>query len=149
MSKFRTESLDDGNKLGGTQTDCLRTIHAMVLYETTGERPAQSLMRDSDQPDIAFNRTIRSAQRAFWSNWQDHVSALSVLNPRVAAATVRRTFQPSGEDRQTQQVRWPDCPGGVAQCDSAAQWREHFSSVGVHSGNFDEHFFKNMTNTFL
>ena len=39
----------------------------------------------------AFHRTIRTAQRAFWSNWQDQVSALSVLNPRVVAATVRRT----------------------------------------------------------
>ena len=93
----------------------------------------------------AFHRTMRSAQRAFWTSWQDHVSALSVLNPRVAAATVRRTFQPQGEDRHAQQVRWPDCPGGVAQCDSAAHWREHFSSVDVHSGSFDEDFFQSVS----
>ena len=96
----------------------------------------------------AFHHTIRSAQRAFWTNWQKHVSALSVLNPRVAAATVRRTFQPQGEDRHAQQVRWPDCPGGVAQCDSAAHWREHFSSIGVHPGSFDEDFFQCVTNRF-
>ena len=49
-----------------------------------------------------FHRTIRSALRAFWTNWQEHVSALSVLNPRVAAATVRRTFQLQNEDRHAQ-----------------------------------------------
>ena len=69
---------------------------------------------------------------------KSHVSALSVLNPSVDAATVRRTFQPQGEDRHAQQVRCPDCPDGVAQCDSAAHWWEHVSSIGDHPSSFDE-----------
>ena len=52
MLQCRTESADDCSHLGGTQTVCLRALHGMVLFGTTGEHPAQSLMRDSDQLDM-------------------------------------------------------------------------------------------------
>ena len=40
----------------------------------------------------AVHRTIRIAQRTLWTNWQDLVSALSVLNPRVSASTVEGLY---------------------------------------------------------
>ena len=42
---------------------------------------------------MAFHRVVRSSQRAFWTQWQDCVSTLSLSNRRQAASAVRRALQ--------------------------------------------------------
>ena len=77
--------------------------------------------------------TVRAARRNFWALWEDHVSSLSAYNPRVAASTIRRTFQCHTDSSQVEHVQWPDLPVPPPRHDSVALWRGHFMSVGGHS----------------
>ena len=49
--------------------------------------------------DSGLHRSVRSAQRSFWSHWQDRVARLSRTHPRVAASTIRRTFRSTAASR--------------------------------------------------
>ena len=41
---------------------------------------------------LAFHRTVRSARRMYWSQWQSRVTSLSESQPRLAASVIRHTF---------------------------------------------------------
>ena len=74
--------------------DCLAACVARngALRDHHRVRSEESYMRFSAARQ-QFHRTVRATRRNFWSLWQDHVSSLSVHNPRVAASIIRRTFQ--------------------------------------------------------
>ena len=42
---------------------------------------------------LAFHRTVRSARRSYWSQWQSRVTSLSESQPRLAASIIRHTFR--------------------------------------------------------
>ena len=91
---------------------------------------------------LAFHRVVRSAQRAYWTQWQDCVSTLSLSNPRQAASAVRRAFQGTNRDVSSQ-VRWPASSHPLPVEESLAHWRDHFATVGASSdASYDEDFFR-------
>ena len=89
---------------------------------------------------LAFHRVVRSAQRAYWTQWQDCVSTLSLSQPRQAASAVRRAFQGTNRDVLSQ-VRWPASSHPLPVEESLAHWRDHFATVGASSdASYDEDF---------
>ena len=91
---------------------------------------------------MAFHRVVRSAQRAYWTQWQDCVSTLSLSNPRQAASAVRRAFQGTNRDVSSQ-VRWPASSHPLPVEESLAHWRDHFATVGASpDASYDEDFFR-------
>ena len=98
-----------------------------------------------------FHRTVRSAQRSFWSHWQERVARLSRTHPRVAASTIRRTFRSTAASRgdPSAQVKFPSDPGcALSQHEILDGWRTHFSSVSSRGSTFDDAFFQSISARF-
>ena len=94
---------------------------------------------------------MRSAQRSFWSHWQDRVARLSRTHTRVAASTIRRTFRSTAASRgdPSAQVRFPSDRGcALSQHEILDGWRTHFSSVGSRGSTFDDAFFQSISARF-
>ena len=104
---------------------------------------------------LAFHRTVRSARRSFWSQWQSRVTSLSESQRRLAASVIRHTFRGPAHSRgdQSDQVRWsPDGNSCISQQEVLDNWRRHFASVGASSsslGSFDEDFHAVVSARFL
>ena len=54
-----------------------------------------------------FHRFVRWCRDVFWTDWQDNIASLSLVNPRAAVARVRQTFHNDATRDQTHLVSWP------------------------------------------
>ena len=104
---------------------------------------------------LAFHRTVRSARRTYWSQWQSRVTSLSESQPRLAASVIRHTFCGPAHSRgdQSDHVRWSlDGNSCISQQEVLDNWRRHFASVGASSsslGSFGEDFHAVVSARFL
>ena len=110
----------------------------MVLGETSAVPVLLKLILDSG---------LLGWRCTYWADWQERLASLSRSCPRVAASMVRQTFSSPG--RHASHVTW-GLPSStpVASSVSAANWRQHFASVGANSHSFDEDFFEEVSQRF-
>ena len=137
------------NPLGGPLIVWPRASPTMVLGETSAVPVLLKLILDSGLARMAFHRTVRWCQRTYWADWQERLASLSRSCPRVAASMVRQTFSSPGRVDHASHVTW-GLPSStpVASSVSAANWRQHFASVGANSHSFDEDFFEEVSQRF-
>ena len=133
------------NPLGGLLNAWPCALPAMVLGGISADPVPRRPIPVSGLPGWAFHRTVRRCQRTFWANWQERLASLSRSCPRVAASMVHRTFSTPSRVDHTSRVMWVP---PVAADVSAANWRQHFSSVGAPSQCFDDEFFEEVSQRF-
>ena len=88
---------------GGLQSVTKHVLLGMVLGEITDWLHLPQHAKGSAS-HTSFHRVVRRCQNQFWSDWQENMTSLSRVNPRVAASRVRQMF--SGQSRRDHSRRF-------------------------------------------